>query len=90
MVLLDAKHGNFNHNGKSASKLIEKIKHKYNRVQILAIVDPGDEALGRMLEERGADGWVGRLADTDELVNRVDRLLELHLPFSITMADESV
>lgn len=80
LLLLDAHNSRFNQNGKSAGKLIQKIKHKHKRVQILAVTD-GDERLGCALQENGADGWIDRQIDPDELLARVQRVLALPRPF---------
>ena len=86
LLMLDAHHGNFIQSGKPASRLIEKIKHKYNRLRILTIVDGNDEHYGRSLEHCGADGWVDRLIDCDDLLLRVEQVLASSLPFTLKVA----
>ncbi len=75
LLMLDANHSRLAYNGKSAGKLIEKIKHKYHSLHVLAIVKEGDEHYGSTLQQRGADGWVDHLIAPDELLDRVDQVL---------------
>ncbi|MDZ7268720.1 MAG: hypothetical protein ONB48_13365 [candidate division KSB1 bacterium] len=82
LLLLDAHYSSFNQDGKTACKLIQKIKHKHRRVRVLAIV-AGDERLGCALQECGADGWVDRHIGAEELLARVHRLLALPTPFTL-------
>jgi len=81
LLMLDANHSRLSYNGKSAGKLIEKIKHKYHGLRVLAIVKDGDEHFGGMLQQRGADGWVDHLIESDELVDRVDHVLSHPLSY---------
>ncbi len=76
LLLLDAHYSRFNHNGKSVSKLVEKIKRKYNHLPVLAIVNGEDERIGEMLSQRGADGWITRRIQIEALLQRVDGLLQ--------------
>ncbi|MDZ7290128.1 MAG: response regulator [candidate division KSB1 bacterium] len=76
LLLLDAHYSRFNHNGKSIAKLVEKIKRKYNHLPVLAIVNGEDERLAELLTQRGADGWVTRRVQIDDLLQRVDGLLQ--------------
>ncbi len=76
LLLLDAHYSRFNHNGKSVSKLVEKIKRKYNYLPVLAIINGEDERLGEALAQRGADGWITRRIQIDALLQRVDDLLQ--------------
>jgi DNA-binding NarL/FixJ family response regulator len=76
LLLLDAHYSRFNHTGKSVSKLVEKIKRKYNHLPVLTIISGDDEGVGQVLAQRGADGWVNRRVETDDLLQRVDNLLQ--------------
>ena len=84
LLILDAHHSRFNANGKSAGKLIEKIKHKYNRLRVLAIVRGDDAAHGPQLQQSGADDWVEHLVDAGELRQRIDQLLVSAPPITVT------
>ncbi|GEM_PF-1486259 len=81
LLLLDAHYSCFSHNSKSVSKLVEKIKRKYNHLPVLTIVSSEDERAGEALAERGADGWVNRRVEIDDLLQRVDNLLQPHRAF---------
>lgn len=85
LLLLDAHYSRFNQDGKTACKLIQKIKHKHRRVRVLAIV-ASDERLGCSLQESGADGWVDRHVEAGELLARVSRLLAQPTPFTLETA----
>lgn len=87
LLILDAHHSRFNHNGKSAGKLIEKIKHKHSRLRILAIGHAENETHGRALRQHGADEWADYLIDGDELMQRIDRLLISAPPITVTFQD---
>jgi response regulator RpfG family c-di-GMP phosphodiesterase len=76
LLLLDAHYSRFNHNGKSVVKLVEKIKRKYNHLPVLTIIRGEDEQVGEILARRGADGWVNRGVEIDDLLQRVDDLLQ--------------
>jgi DNA-binding NarL/FixJ family response regulator len=76
LLLLDAHYSRFNHNGKSVSKLVEKIKRKYIHLPVLAIINGEDERLGETLAQRGANGWISRRIQIDALLQRVDDLLQ--------------
>jgi DNA-binding NarL/FixJ family response regulator len=76
LLLLDAHYSRLNHNGKSVTKMVEKIKRKYNHLPVLTIVDGDDERLGNTLQQRGADGWISRCIQIDALLQRVDELLQ--------------
>ena len=76
LLLLDAHYSRFNHNSRSVSKLVEKIKRKYTRLPVLAIVSGEDERLGEVLTQLGADGWITRRIQIDSLIQRVDDLLQ--------------
>jgi DNA-binding response OmpR family regulator len=89
MLILDAHHSRFLHSGKSAGKLIEKIKHKYGRLHILAIVRAQDESFGRALRESGADDWVDYLVEGNQLMQRIDQLLISAPPITVTFRDAS-
>jgi response regulator RpfG family c-di-GMP phosphodiesterase len=84
LLLLDAHYSRFNHNGKSVGKLVEKIKRKYNHLPVLTIVSGEDERVGEVLAQRGADGWVNRRVEIDDLLQRVDDLLQPHQAFIAT------
>ena len=90
LLILDAHHSRFLHNGKSAGKLIEKIKHKHNRLRILAIVRSQDELHGRALIQSGADDWVDYLIDGDLLMQRIDQLLISAPPITVTFRDANI
>jgi DNA-binding response OmpR family regulator len=75
LLLLDAHYSRFNNNGKSVTKMVEKIKRKYNQLPVLTIINDDAERLGRNLQQRGADGWITRQIRTDDLLQRVDVLL---------------
>lgn len=75
LLMLDANHSRLAFHGKSAGKLIEKIKQKYQSLHVLAIVKEGDQYLGAKLQERGADGWVDHMIESDELLDRVAQVL---------------
>jgi DNA-binding NarL/FixJ family response regulator len=81
LLLLDAHYNRFNHNSKSVGKLVEKIKRKYNHLPVLTIISGEDEEVGEVLSQRGADGWVNRGVETDDLLQRVDDLLQPHRSF---------
>jgi response regulator RpfG family c-di-GMP phosphodiesterase len=81
LLLLDAHYSCFSHNSKSVSKLVEKIKRKYNHLPVLTIVSSEDERAGEALAQRGADGWVNRRVEVDDLLQRVDDLLQPHRSF---------
>ena len=87
LLILDAYHSRFNHGGKSAGKLIEKIKHKHHRLRILALVRTQDEAHGSALQQHGADEWADHLIDGDELMQRIDQLLVSAPPITVTFQD---
>jgi len=76
LLLLDAHYSRFNHNSKSVGKLVEKIKRKYNHLPVLTIISGEDEQVGEVLSQRGADGWVNRRVEIDDLLQRVDDLLQ--------------
>lgn len=84
LLLLDAHYNRFNHNGKSVSKLVEKIKRKYHHLPVLTIINSEDERVGEVLAQRGADGWVNRRVEIDDLLQRVDDLLQLRRSFMET------
>ncbi len=75
LLLLDANHSRLSFNGKSPGRLIEKIKQKYQSLRVLAIVKDGDEGFGHTLQQRGADGWVDHMIETEELLHQVDQAL---------------
>lgn len=75
LLMLDAHHSRLAYSGKSAGKLIEKIKQKYQSLRVLAIVKEADEYLGDTLQRRGADGWVDHMIEADELLDRVAQVL---------------
>jgi DNA-binding NarL/FixJ family response regulator len=81
LLLLDAHYNRFNHNSKSVGKLVEKIKRKYNHLPVLTIISGEDEEVGEVLSQRGADGWVNRGVEIDDLLQRVDDLLQPHRSF---------
>jgi len=76
LLLLDAHYNRFAHNSKSVGKLVEKIKRKYNHLPVLTIISGEDEEVGEVLAQRGADGWVNRRVEIDDLLQRVDNLLQ--------------
>jgi len=76
LLLLDAHYSRFNNNGKSVGKLVEKIKRKYNHLPVLTIIRSEEAQVGEVLAQRGADGWVNRGVETDDLLQRVDNLLQ--------------
>jgi len=88
LIVVDANHSRFHPDGKSAEKLISKIRNKYDWVRILGIVDSGDESFGHSLVTHGADDWIDRFIDTDELLDRVDRILDFRSPLSPGAARE--
>jgi len=76
LLLLDAHYNCFNHNSRTVGKLVEKIKRKYNRLPVLTIISDEDGQTGEVLAQRGADGWVNRRIEIDDLLQRVDNLLQ--------------
>jgi len=88
MLILDTHHSRLSNNGKSAGKLIEKIKHKYNRLQILAVLQ-AEEALsyGERLQQHGANDCVDYLIEGSELLQRVDQMLISAPPITVSFHD---
>lgn len=88
LLILDAHHSRFNHGGKSAGKLIEKIKHKHGRLRILAIVRT-EEALfqGAQMLQHGADDWVDGAIEGEVLLQRIHQLLVPAPPITVTFQD---
>ncbi len=84
LLLLDAHYNCFSHNSKTVSKLVEKIKRKYTHLPVLTIVSSDEEKVGEDLSQRGADGWVNRRVDIDDLLQRVDGLLQPRQSFMET------
>jgi DNA-binding NarL/FixJ family response regulator len=89
LLLLDAHYSRFNHNGKSVVKLVEKIKRKYVHLPVVAIVNDEDERLGHQLQQRGADAWITRVIPTDDLLQRVDDLLDANPYFAVKACQEA-
>ncbi len=86
LLILDAHHSRLSHNGKSAGKLVEKIKHKYGRLRILALVRPEELAQGPRLQQSGADDCVDHLIDGEVLSQRIGQLLESAPPITVTFS----
>ncbi|MDZ7345113.1 MAG: hypothetical protein ONA90_11440 [candidate division KSB1 bacterium] len=83
LLLLDAHYSRFNHNGKSVTRMVEKIKRKYHHLPVLTIINGEDERLGSTLQQRGADGWIPRRIQVDDLLRRVDNLLQPASPYRV-------
>lgn len=75
LLLLDANHSRLSFNGKSAGRLIEKIKQKYQSLHVLAIVKEGENDFGATLQERGADGWIDNMIEGAKLLDHVNHAL---------------
>jgi DNA-binding response OmpR family regulator len=85
LLLLDAHHSRLSQSGKSAGKLIEKIKHKHNRLRILAIVRSEQaRSHGAQMQQHGADDWVDHLIDGEVLAQRIDQLVVSAPPITVT------
>lgn len=76
LLLLDVHFDASGYDGKSALRLLDKIKRKHARLRVLAIVNGEDQRLVRQLMEGGVDAWVKRLASDDELLRTVNRLFD--------------
>jgi DNA-binding NarL/FixJ family response regulator len=89
LLLLDAHYSRFNHNGRSVTKLVEKIKRKYSHLPVLTIINGDDEKLGQVLQQLGADGWISRRIQIDDLLQRVDNLLQPLSPYVVSSCRQS-
>ncbi len=88
LLMLDANHSRLSFSGKSPGRLIEKIKQKYHSLHVLAIVKDGDETFGHTLQERGADGWVDHMIDSDKLLDHVDQVMSFAPKYQPPLAME--